>query len=237
MARREWAPSTCAAARARACCRCSPAAGRSGGCAPARCPPRSWPGSARRAASPAPRWRRKRRDSPPCATTCWPGWPRRLPGLRVNGSTARRLPGNLNVTLPHGDALDVMRANPGLCVSTGSACSSAAVAPSYVLTAMGLDAASAARTLRMGLGRFYLPVGRGLRHRGAVRRPALCRGLSTMPKMTFVERNGIPREVSAPLGLSVLEVAHKHGVRYRGRMRGLTGLLHLPRGHRSGVVR
>ncbi len=82
------------------------------------------------------------------------GLTRRLPGLRVNGSMAWRLPGNLNVTLPHGDALDVMRANPGLCVSTGSACSSAAVAPSYVLTAMGLDAASAARTLRMGLGRF-----------------------------------------------------------------------------------
>ena len=82
------------------------------------------------------------------------GLARRLPGLRVNGSMARRLPGNLNVTLPHGDALDLMRANPGLCVSTGSACSSAAVAPSYVLTAMGLDAASAARTLRMGLGRF-----------------------------------------------------------------------------------
>ncbi len=82
------------------------------------------------------------------------GLARRLPGLRVNGSMAHRLPGNLNVTLPHGDALDVMRANPGLCVSTGSACSSAAVAPSYVLTAMGLDPASAARTLRIGLGRF-----------------------------------------------------------------------------------
>ena len=82
------------------------------------------------------------------------GLARRLPGLRVNGSMAHRLPGNLNVTLPHGDALAVMRANPGLCVSTGSACSSAAVAPSAVLTAMGLDPAAAARTLRIGLGRF-----------------------------------------------------------------------------------
>ena len=47
-----------------------------------------------------------------------------------------------------------MRAAPDLCVSTGSACSSAAITPSYVLTAMGLTPADAARTLRLGLGRF-----------------------------------------------------------------------------------
>ena len=78
----------------------------------------------------------------------------RLPGLRVNGSMTRRIPGNLNVTLPHTDALTAMRAAPDLCVSTGSACSSAEVAPSYVLAAMGLSAAAAARSLRVGLGRF-----------------------------------------------------------------------------------
>jgi cysteine desulfurase len=77
-----------------------------------------------------------------------------LPGLRVNGSIAHRLPGNLNITLPHTDAIAAMRAAPELCVSTGSACSSAEVAPSYVLAAMGLSAAAAARTLRLGLGRF-----------------------------------------------------------------------------------
>ena len=78
----------------------------------------------------------------------------RLPGLRVNGTLEHRLPGNLNVTLPHASALDVMRATPALCVSTGSACSSAEVAPSYVLAAMGLSPAQAARSLRVGLGRF-----------------------------------------------------------------------------------
>ncbi len=52
-----------------------------------------------------------------------------LPGLRVNGSMAHRLPGNLNLTLPHVSALEMMRANPALCVSTGSACSSAEIAP------------------------------------------------------------------------------------------------------------
>ncbi len=41
-----------------------------------------------------------------------------------------------------------------------------------------------------------------------------------MPKMTFIERNGAPREVEAPLGLSVLEVAHKHGVDIEGACEG-----------------
>ena len=82
------------------------------------------------------------------------GLQQRLPGLRVNGSMVRRLPGNLNVTLPHREALAVMRAAPELCVSTGSACSSAEIAPSYVLAAMGLNSATAARSLRVGIGRF-----------------------------------------------------------------------------------
>ena len=82
---------------------------------------------------------------------------RLLAGLRVpvtiNGSLARRVPGNLNLTLPY-PALDVLRTQPDLCVSTGSACSSAAIEPSYVLRAMGLAPEQAARTLRVGLGRF-----------------------------------------------------------------------------------
>jgi 2Fe-2S ferredoxin len=41
-----------------------------------------------------------------------------------------------------------------------------------------------------------------------------------MPKMTFVERDGTKREVDAPLGLSVLEIAHKHGVDIEGACEG-----------------
>ena len=41
-----------------------------------------------------------------------------------------------------------------------------------------------------------------------------------MPKMTFIEKNGAPREVDAPLGLSVLEIAHKHGVDVEGACEG-----------------
>jgi 2Fe-2S ferredoxin len=41
-----------------------------------------------------------------------------------------------------------------------------------------------------------------------------------MPKMTFIERNGNRKEVDAPLGLSVLEIAHKHGVDIEGACEG-----------------
>lgn len=77
-----------------------------------------------------------------------------VPGLRLNGSATRRIPGNLNLTFPGASAAGLMRAVPELCVSTGSACSSAEVEPSYVLRAMGLSDDEAARTLRLGLGRF-----------------------------------------------------------------------------------
>jgi cysteine desulfurase len=77
-----------------------------------------------------------------------------IPGIRVNGSVQARIAGNLNLTFPRATASDLMAALPDLCVSTGSACSSAAVEPSYVLRAMGLSDAEAERTLRIGIGRF-----------------------------------------------------------------------------------
>jgi len=41
-----------------------------------------------------------------------------------------------------------------------------------------------------------------------------------MPQMTFVERDGTERAVDAPLGLSVLEIAHKHGIDLEGACEG-----------------
>ena len=41
-----------------------------------------------------------------------------------------------------------------------------------------------------------------------------------MPSMTFVERDGTPKTVDAPLGLSVLEIAHKHGIDIEGACEG-----------------
>jgi cysteine desulfurase len=77
-----------------------------------------------------------------------------IPGLRVNASTEARIPGNLNLTFPAVTAAELMARVPDLCVSTGSACSSAEVEPSYVLSALGLSEDEAARSLRIGIGRF-----------------------------------------------------------------------------------
>ena len=77
-----------------------------------------------------------------------------LPGLVLNGDQAHRIAGNLNLCFPTGAAQQMMRLCPDLCVSTGSACSSADIEPSYVLRAMGLSDAQALRSLRIGIGRF-----------------------------------------------------------------------------------
>jgi cysteine desulfurase len=81
-----------------------------------------------------------------------------VPGVRLNGHPEQRVPGNLNLTFPgETDAQALMAAAPEVCVSTGSACSSAAVEPSYVLRAIGLPEAEARATLRIGIGRFTSP--------------------------------------------------------------------------------
>ena len=81
-----------------------------------------------------------------------------VPGLETNAPEAPRVSGNVNVAFPGGvSAQDIMEGAPMVCVSTGSACSSAEVEPSYVLKAIGLDESPARATLRIGIGRFTSP--------------------------------------------------------------------------------
>lgn len=83
----------------------------------------------------------------------WDGLRAELPDVFLNGDAERRYPGNLNVGFPGVDAEALIRAMPTIAVSSGSACSSAAVEPSYVLRALGLEEDKARASLRIGLGR------------------------------------------------------------------------------------
>jgi cysteine desulfurase len=80
-----------------------------------------------------------------------------IPALEVSGSMTARIAGNLNLTFPRATAVELMARAPELCVSSGSACSSATLEPSYVLRAMGLSEDAAGRSLRIGIGRFTSP--------------------------------------------------------------------------------
>ncbi len=79
---------------------------------------------------------------------------RRVPGLRLNGDPERRLPGSLNLSFPGLTAPELIEACPSVAMSTGSACTSATVEPSYVLRALGLPDPVANASIRLGLGRF-----------------------------------------------------------------------------------
>ncbi|HEV2302881.1 MAG TPA: aminotransferase class V-fold PLP-dependent enzyme [Stellaceae bacterium] len=82
------------------------------------------------------------------------GLMRRVPGLTLNGDPERRLPGSLNFTFPGLTAPELIEACPSIAISTGSACTSATIEPSYVLRAMGLSEDEANGSIRIGLGRF-----------------------------------------------------------------------------------
>lgn len=78
----------------------------------------------------------------------------RLAGVALNGHAEQRLAGNLNLAFEGVDAEALMRALPRLAVSSGSACTSAAVEPSYVLQALGLPDDRARASIRLAIGRF-----------------------------------------------------------------------------------
>ncbi|MGB0590560.1 MAG: cysteine desulfurase family protein [Myxococcota bacterium] len=80
----------------------------------------------------------------------------RLPGSRVLGLGAPRLPNTLSFMLPEGQTSAEVKAAldaDGICVSAGSSCHEGHAAPSAVLTAMGISAEEASRVLRISMGR------------------------------------------------------------------------------------
>ena len=78
----------------------------------------------------------------------------KLPEIYVNGDLEHRIPGNLNISFAHVEGESLMMGIKGLSVSSGSACTSASLEPSYVLRALGVEEEMAHTSLRIGLGRF-----------------------------------------------------------------------------------
>jgi len=77
-----------------------------------------------------------------------------LQETHVNGSLEHRLPGNLNMSFAYVEGEALMMALKDVAVSSGSACTSASLEPSYVLRALGVSEELAHGSIRFGLGRF-----------------------------------------------------------------------------------
>jgi len=79
----------------------------------------------------------------------------RIPNVHLNGHPTRRLPNNANFTFKsiEGEAILIQLDLKGVAASSGSACSTGAVEPSHVLTAMGVPPEEAFGSLRLTLGR------------------------------------------------------------------------------------
>jgi cysteine desulfurase len=77
-----------------------------------------------------------------------------LDDCTLNGHPVERLPGNLNLSFAHVHGEALLMAMKNVAVSSGSACTSASVEPSYVLRAMGVPDDLAQASIRFGIGRF-----------------------------------------------------------------------------------
>ena len=77
-----------------------------------------------------------------------------LDEVLLNGHPDKRLPGNLNLSFSFVEGEGLMMAIKDVAVSSGSACTSASLEPSYVLRALGVGEENAHSSIRFGLGRF-----------------------------------------------------------------------------------
>ena len=89
-----------------------------------------------------------------CATTCATACSARSNNVFLNGSREHVLPGHLNISFAYIEGESLLMALKDVALSSGSACTSASLEPSYVLRAMGLDDELAHSSLRMTIGRF-----------------------------------------------------------------------------------
>jgi cysteine desulfurase len=79
---------------------------------------------------------------------------RELDELYINGDLEKRLPGNLNMSFAYVEGESLLMGINDVAVSSGSACTSASLEPSYVLKALGVGEDLAHTSIRFGIGRF-----------------------------------------------------------------------------------
>ena len=84
----------------------------------------------------------------------WTALQENLDELYLNGSWENRLPNNLNVSFAYVEGEAMMMGIKDIACSSGSACTSASLEPSYVLRALGVDVELAHTSIRFGFGRF-----------------------------------------------------------------------------------
>src|SRR6185312_10795432 len=112
----------------------------------------------------------------------------KLPESYLNGHPTERLPGNANISFAYVEGEGLMMGIKDVAVSSGSACTSASLEPSYVLRALGVGDELAHSSIRFGLGRF-----------------------NTEAEVDFVDNLGV-REVNRLREMSPLYEMHKEGI-------------------------
>ncbi len=115
---------------------------------------------------------RRRRGCAACATSCNEQLHENLDEIYINGSMEQRLPHNLNISFAYVEGESLLMGINDVAVSSGSACTSASLEPSYVLKALGAGDDLAHSSIRFGLGRWTTEGRSRLRRREADQRRA-----------------------------------------------------------------
>ncbi len=84
----------------------------------------------------------------------WTGLEANIPDIQINGHPTQRLPGNLNVSFSWVEGEALLMSIDDVAVSSGSACTSASLEPSYVLKSLGVSDRLSHSSVRFGIGRF-----------------------------------------------------------------------------------
>jgi len=83
----------------------------------------------------------------------------RLPNIKINGHETKRLPGIINISIPkiEGESMMHILDMKGICISTGSACTSGEMSTSHVLQAMSINQEDAKSAIRISFGKYNEP--------------------------------------------------------------------------------